>query len=197
MAAALCAVVFLGLVAFDFLGRFALDARWHEVWRMDELLAAMFTAALFLAFVYWRRLDSSEKSLRRGERAFRSVVDKAADAIVIHDLSGEILDANQSAWESLGYSREELVGRNVSEVEEGFDPEGFQRIWGLLLSGEQVTVDEIHKRKDGSTFPVESRLSLIEAEGERAVLSLARDVSESRKAMEEIRRSEARNRAVL
>ncbi len=197
LSAAFGAVVFLVLVVSGFSERIAPDVRWHEAWRVDELLAAMFAGAAFLAFVYWRSFVGSEKNLRRGERRLQDIVNKAADAVVIHDLSGAILDVNRSACESLGYSRDEIVGRHVSEIEEDFDSEAFGRHRELLLAGEQLTVDGVHKRKDGSTFPVEARLSVLETDGERAILSLARDVSQSRKAMEELRASEARNRAVL
>ncbi len=192
LSVALGAAVFLVSVGIE--ERIPLDSRW----RVGELLASMlFAASASLALLHWRRLVGSEEKLRRGEKKFRGIVGKAADAVVIHDLSGRILDANHSARESLGYSREELVGMDMPEIEEDFDPEAFGRHRVLLLAGEQLTVDGVHKRKDGSSFPVEARLSVLETDGGRAILSLVRDVSQSRKAMEELRASEARNRAVL
>jgi diguanylate cyclase (GGDEF)-like protein/PAS domain S-box-containing protein len=197
LSAALGVAVFFIVVWLGIFEIFDREPVWHDVWRVDEVLAGMFAAALFLTLFYWRSLKRSEENLRRRERRFRGIVDKAADAIVIHAFSGEILDANLSARESLGYSSGELLGKHISEIEGDFDPEAAERHRELLLAGEQLTVDGTHIRKDGSTFPVETRLGMMESDGESAVLSLARDVSESRKATGELRASEGRSRAVL
>jgi len=44
------------------------------------------------------------------ERRFRDLVERAADAVFLHDVQGAILDVNQEACDSVGYTREELVG---------------------------------------------------------------------------------------
>ncbi|MGH3087907.1 MAG: diguanylate cyclase domain-containing protein, partial [Rubrobacteraceae bacterium] len=133
-----------------------LDLFGQEHWRFDALMAGVIFVAVSLAFVHWRRL-------KRSERRFRAFVERAADAILITDRSGEIVDANRRACESLGCSREELIGLRITKV--GFDP-----------SEEPVTV---------------------EMDGGRFSMSIVRDVSERNRAMEELRRSEARNRVIL
>ncbi|MBA3473591.1 MAG: PAS domain S-box protein, partial [Rubrobacter sp.] len=88
------------------------------------------------------------------------------------------VDANQWACDSLGYTREELLGLSVADVEMGFDPAGLPELWGKVVAGMPITLDGTHRRKDGSTFPVEIRLGVFESDGRRLMLALARDVSE-------------------
>ena len=59
----------------------------------------------------------AEEELRMGEARFRTFVDHAADAFFLHGRDGTILDVNRYASESLGYSREELVGMDVSLID--------------------------------------------------------------------------------
>jgi len=101
----------------------------------------------------------------------------ARDIVLFIDRSGVILEANEAACDSYGYSREELLGMNIREIraEDTRDQvaaqveEAFAR--GILLEAR-------HRRKDGTTFPVEigSRAALIG--DELMLLSIVRDVTE-------------------
>lgn len=126
-----------------------------------------------------RRIESSEDRFRR-------LFDGAADAIFLRNLDGVIIDANQEACRSLGYERDELVGKLVSRIDTDWNVEDGYRLWNQLAregGRYHPLVERIHRRKDGSTFPVEIRLTLIEREGENIVMSAARDAT-MRKAAE-------------
>jgi two-component system, cell cycle sensor histidine kinase and response regulator CckA len=115
----------------------------------------------------------------------RTIIDHAADAFFVYDAGGNIFDANRRACEALGYTREELLSLSMTEVEAVLLPEGIAGLWRRLASGEPVTTEGAHRRKDGTAFPVEIRVSLLgEVAGRRLALSIARDISE-RKALEE------------
>ncbi len=120
----------------------------------------------------------AQEALKQSEERFHSLVENAGDAFFIHDLDGRFVDANQWACDSLGYTREELLGLSVADVEMGFDPAGLPELWGKVVAGMPITLDGTHRRKDGSTFPVEIRLGVFESDGRRLMLALARDVSE-------------------
>ncbi len=91
---------------------------------------------------------------------------------------------NQSACESLGYTREELLGLSLYAFEVGIPPEGRQTLCTRVMQGEKLIVSGIHKRKDETTFPVEVVLRLFPFDKQQGVLAAARDVTE-RKRMEE------------
>ncbi len=138
-----------------------------------------------------------EEALKQSEERFHSLVENAGDAFFIHDLDGRFVDANQWACDSLGYTREELLGLSVADVEMGFDPAGLLELWGKVVAGTPITLDGAHRRKDGSTFPVEIRLGVFESDGRRLMLALARDVSEREKAQAALRESERRFRQLF
>ena len=84
---------------------------------------------------------------------------------------------NQRACDTLGYTREELMGLTLYDVDTGLTPE----IWNSLLDmGPFVpaSVRTTHRRKDGSVYPVEARLHLVSFAGGSAVGLFALDVSE-------------------
>jgi len=120
-----------------------------------------------------QRLESSEDRFRR-------LFDGAADAIFLRDLEGIVIDANQEACRSLGYAREELLGMSVARIDTDWNLEDARRLWNKLArEGGQYhpLVERVHRRKDGSVFPVEIRLTLIEREGEVMVMSAVRDAT--------------------
>jgi two-component system, cell cycle sensor histidine kinase and response regulator CckA len=109
----------------------------------------------------------------------RTIIDHVADAFFVYDEGGNILDANRRACEALGYTREELLSLSMTEVEAVLLPEGIAGLWRRLAAGEPVTTEGAHRRKDGTAFPVEIRVSLLgEVAGRRLALSIARDISE-------------------
>jgi PAS domain S-box-containing protein len=132
----------------------------------------------------------AEDELRASEARFRSVVDHAADAFFLHDNDefGTILDVNRQACESLGYSREELVGRTVFEFDPGLDRSLVSQNRARLEVGEVLVFDTWHRRKDGSVFPVEIRVRSFWQGKRWLAVSLARDISERKQAEEEIRK---------
>ena len=124
----------------------------------------------------------AEEALRESERRFRLLVERAADAVFLHDMQGAIVDVNQQACESLGYTRDELLKLAVRDIEAAV-PEDEQRgLWQSLTAGAPQTLQGAHRRKDGSVFPVELRVGSFDIDGRPYILSLARDVTERQRA---------------
>jgi diguanylate cyclase (GGDEF)-like protein/PAS domain S-box-containing protein len=115
----------------------------------------------------------------------RAIIEHAADAFFVYDAGGKIFDVNRRACGTLGYTREELLSLSMTDVEAILLPEGIAGLWRRLASGEPVTTEGAHRRKDGTAFPVEIRVGLLgEVAGRRLALSIARDIT-GRKALEE------------
>lgn len=137
-----------------------------------------------------------ERVLSR-ERQLRNLVDNAADAFFIHDSKGKIVDCNWTACESLGYTREELLSLSVEDIEETFVPQQMERMWRDMELGVPLEVEGVHQRKDGSTFPVEVRVGLLERDGNRLMFAIVRDVTKRKEDEEALRESEERFRQLF
>ncbi len=132
----------------------------------------------------------SETALRESEQRFRLFVEQAPDALIMCDLQGRILDVNQRACDSLGYRRSELLKQLLSDIEQDLCAEPIT-LATRLSAGVPTTFDGCHRRKDGTTFPVEVRLSLFEAQQQQFVLALAHDITERERAATALRASES------
>ncbi|MCX5971488.1 MAG: PAS domain S-box protein, partial [Coprothermobacterota bacterium] len=128
-----------------------------------------------------------EEALRESEERYRTMMEQAADAVIMHDETGRILDVNRRACQSLGYSREELLAMFIADI----DPDAIQtekyELWGKVLAGEQFTFESRQLRKDGSIIPVEVTLGSVRLAHGPAILGLIRDISERKQLEERIR----------
>jgi PAS domain S-box-containing protein len=126
----------------------------------------------------------AEEALRDGERRFRVFVDHAADAFFLQDEQGRILDVNCQACQSLGYARGELIGMTPFDFDPDLTPALVEGLAGKLLAGETVAFESRHCRKDGTAFPVEIRGKAFHEAGRCFLVTLARDVTERKRAEE-------------
>lgn len=119
----------------------------------------------------------AEQRAAQSELRYKTLVQQAADALFVHDLAGNFLEVNQQACDSMGYSREELLRMNVADTSFKFDLPKAQAMWGQLKVGEPRTFTSIKRRKDGSSFPADIRLALLEIDGQKLVMSLVSDIT--------------------
>ncbi len=130
----------------------------------------------------------AEQDLRASEERFRRLVEHSPDAILVLTQEGTILNVNQQACESLGYTRQAILGKNVSEIEGTLTAEELHRPWQQMTQNRPVTLEGTHIRRDGSTFPVEIRLSHFETRDEQLILATVRDMTERHNLQAKLRR---------
>jgi len=117
----------------------------------------------------------------------RALVEQAPDAYFLHDFSGRFIDVNRRTCNSLGYSREELLRLTVFDIEQEFDLAAAQLAWSAMVPGKGATFTGQQRRKDGSVFPVEARVSVCIVGEERLYLGLVRDVTDRQIAEDALR----------
>ena len=130
----------------------------------------------------------AEDALRASEERFRSFINHATDGFFLFDEQQAVLDVNRQACEGLGYSREEMIGMHPRDFDAGLDAASIARIRERVDSGETVTFETIHRRKNGTVFPVEVRARQFQQGAHRFRLSLARDITERKRAEEGVTR---------
>jgi len=139
----------------------------------------------------------AEKALRESEERFRTLVEQASDAIFVHDVNGKLLDANQSACQELGYSRQELLQMSVTDVDKEITLAEAQKIWSRLQPGQSQLLRGHHHRKNGTTFPVEVNVTCYEFQGQPVMAALARNLSERKEYEEQLAQSVSLLRATI
>lgn len=107
------------------------------------------------------------------------------DALFVHDEEGRFLKVNQRACDSVGYSQSELLDMTVLDLETDFDLPAAKAAWASLKSNEPTTLRGRHRRKDGSTFPVQVWLAVTDIDGRQVFIGLVRDMSEQHRAAQE------------
>ena len=147
-------------------------------------------AALLISLgtlLFLRLVNPMVRRLEESNERFRTLVEQAADAVFLVRSDGRFVDVNQRACDALGYTREELLSLTVSDIDPVYPQDAFDEFRRNMVPGVPVTVEAIHRRKDGTTFPVEIRTGLIELMEQPMLLSLARDITERKRAEEELR----------
>ncbi len=119
---------------------------------------------------------------KQSETRFRTLVEQAVDAFFVIDAVGRIIDVNQNACDSLGYSRDQLLQLSVIDIQTTYSQADFEAFWQQMRLGVPQTLEGWHRHQDGSSFPVEVRLGLLVLADERYGLALARDISDRRAA---------------
>jgi len=143
-----------------------------------------------------RNMREQESTLR-GLQLFRTLLDHSNDAIeVIEPGTMRLLDVNAKASEELGYTREELLQMKIFDIDPELTPELLaQRHAEIEKNGFRI-FETIHRRKDGTTFPVEVNLRRVQLDREYMV-AVTRNISERKRAAGELRQSEEQIRLFI
>jgi len=121
-------------------------------------------------------------------KLFRTLVDQSNDALEVIDPSTAcFLDVSLRACLDLGYTREEMLGLRVVEIDPLFDGATWAMRMEALRQTKGMTISARHRRKDGSTFPVEVNVAWVELDRDYLV-AVVRDITERQQA-EEARQS--------
>ncbi|MBD3207669.1 PAS domain S-box protein, partial [Candidatus Bathyarchaeota archaeon] len=126
--------------------------------------------------------DITERTEMREELEFRAkLLNSATDSIIVHDLEGNILYVNETAYSERGYKKEEMIGMNIREMDSPeFSPLIKPRVEEIMEKGRAIFETE-HQRKDGSIIPLEIHSRIIDRKGEKLILTVARNIAESKR----------------
>ncbi len=119
-------------------------------------------------------------------------VDQSAIPTFWLSMDGNVLRANKSALDSLGYTEEEMLGMNVRAWDEDFPYRLWSnQFWPELKTRHSMTIESEYKRKDGTRFPVELNLNYMKYGGNEYIFAFAHDISERKRADEERQKLQA------
>src|ERR1700675_209 len=121
---------------------------------------------------------------------FRTLLDQSNDAIrVVDPETLRFLDVNERACVELGYSREELLSMTVFDIAPDADESSRARVQQQLREPGFAIIERVHRRKDGTTFPVEVNLRKVRLDREY-VVAVSRDITARKRSEERLREFE-------
>jgi len=197
------------------------DSPWFLVSRMDQdeafepfrqqVLGTILLAALLMLCTgvtiagLWRHQRARYFQARYAQEQelawLRQAIARSLNEICLFDPHTlRILFANDGAVRNLGYSREELVGMTMTDFKPTQSPDSFRALLAPLAAGEQETLvlKLTHRRRDGTEYPVETHLQLVDrGHGLRVGLALMNDLTEHQRILDTLQFSEQKFRTLF
>ncbi len=126
-----------------------------------------------------RLVSSREEALRQVEQNYRELFESIDDAIIVHDLEGNILAVNEAACRRLGYTRTQLLRMKTTDIDAPGYAESFkERLAKQLTDRTYRNIRGAHITRDGRTIPVYVNTTVTTYQGQEAVLGVVRDITE-------------------
>jgi diguanylate cyclase (GGDEF)-like protein/PAS domain S-box-containing protein len=153
-------------------------------------------AALLSTVEMALKLHEANTHARMFERLFENSLN---ELYIFHPKSLKFVAVNRAARKNLGYTIEELNTMTPLDLKPELDLQSFRELLVPLVSGEQeqVLFKTVHRRKDGSLYPVEINLQLFDYGGEKLCMALVANLTEIKQLEEEKRRKEELCRLML
>ncbi len=125
-------------------------------------------------------------------RLARFSLEHCADAVFWIGPDAKFVYVNQAACDRLGFTREELCDRYVFDIDPNFPRHAWEPHWRELQDKRVMVLESVHRCKDGSEVPVEIMASYLEYHDRAYNCALARDISERRRAAEQLQQAHDR-----
>jgi PAS domain S-box-containing protein len=168
------------------------STHWADVQLRAAEIAGRRRILAFTRNITARKL--AEQRLRESEEQYHAVFEAAIDALLVLDDRHRIVDANSQFLRMFGYQRDDIVGRDYTELLPQSLADRCATIFGEVLRGAPCNLEATVSRSDGSNFEAEIRCTRMLYREAPHVLLVLRDLSEWRRIEADRRRLEARLR---
>ncbi len=139
----------------------------------------------------------TERELQDSEEKYRLLFATESNAILMAEADTHIIiDANEAACSMYGYTRDEFIGMKPEDI--SVEPDVTNENLRKALQGATMKLStREHRRKDGTTFPVEISNTVFTMRGKRVICGIIRDITERVESERALRASEEQNRTII
>jgi len=135
------------------------------------------------------KLKDAKRALDESQSRYLRIFNAAKDAFLIFDLNGNLIDANKKAFEMYGYSPKEFLSLSGKDIVHPDYAHLFTEFKESVLSSGEFQTESVDIKKDKTSFNVEIRGTDIEYNGRKHLLAIVRDVSQRKKAEDQLKKS--------
>ncbi len=145
----------------------------------------------------WKSVENinARDTLKERENYLSTIIQTTVDGFFLLDRKGQIFEVNDAYCEMIGYSREELLKRNISDIESIESQEEIERLIEKIVKKRSDIFETHHRCKDGKLIPLEISITYME-EYDGRIICFARDLSERIDAEDALRKSEEKFRGI-
>ncbi|MFO7658381.1 MAG: PAS domain S-box protein [Bacteroidales bacterium] len=119
-------------------------------------------------------------------RLMAKMLDKAPGSITVHDFKGRFIYANNKTFEIHGYTEDEFMAKNLNEIDIPESAAKIEERMRIIAENDETSFEVQHRRKDGSVFPLEVYVIMVDWQGTPAILSIATDISQRKQSEQKL-----------
>ncbi len=130
---------------------------------------------------------TDKKQAEEAAQRFGRILDSSLNELyIISEDSNQFIQASRSAIQNLGFTMEELQKMSLLDINVGFNKAQWAEMTRPLTAGDQegIVYESVHRRKEGTTYPVEARLQYLRSETPPVFLAEVSDISERKRAQQ-------------
>ncbi|PKP30197.1 MAG: hypothetical protein CVT99_14300 [Bacteroidetes bacterium HGW-Bacteroidetes-16] len=163
------------------------ELSWNPIFQNSEVIG-------ITAFI---RDITSQKLAEQKVKLLNFALNSVTDEAFLIDKNACFRYVNDESCRALGYSEEELLKMNVTEIDPDFPIERWQQHWNWIKENGFMVFETRHKTKQGNDYPVEISANYFEYDGQGFNLALARNISDRKQAEKAIQESEEKYRTLI
>jgi len=155
----------------------------NNSWRIFEVTGNnLLSDPIVNAIVLNCRDITDRKEAELELQMLKQSIDTASEGAYWMDIEGNFIYVNDSGCKILGYTRDELLKMKVSDVNPSATPERWQAVMENIKQNKSISIESIHKKKDGTLFPVELSSTYFKFGGKEYCNGFAKNITERKEA---------------